>query len=150
MERALNYFKDNSPMLESEYPYTSAPKDAPSSDCQYSDSKATNVKVKSLEFIDQSQYKATLQKQPLILVIAANNKYIHSYKSGIIDAQDCAKTVMYDDEDLNAYNHGVLAVGYGTDQATGLDYVLVKNSWNTTWGDQGYFKLNLYLNEYGL
>ena len=67
--------------------------------------------------------------------IAANNKYIHSYKSGVIDGLDCNGIVMYDDEKLNTINHGVLAVGYGTDQATGLDYVLFKNSWDTTWGD---------------
>ena len=79
--------------------------------------------------------KAVQQKQPFILGIAANNKYIHSYSSGVIDASDCTDTVMYEDEELNTINHGVLAVGYGTDQATGLDYVLVKNSWNTTWGD---------------
>ena len=42
---------------------------------------------------------------------------------------------MYDDEYLDPINHAVLAVGYGTDEATGLDYVLAKNSWNTTWGD---------------
>ena len=45
MERALEYFEHNSPMLESEYPYTSGLKDAPSTDCQYSASKAINVKV---------------------------------------------------------------------------------------------------------
>ena len=48
MKYAFEYFKDNSPMLESEYPYTSAPKDAPSTDCLYSASEATKVKVKSI------------------------------------------------------------------------------------------------------
>ena len=79
--------------------------------------------------------KDNVQKQPLVFAIAANNKYIHSYKSGIIDAEDCETTVRVDKELLNTINHGVLFVGYGTDQATGYDYMLVKNSWNTTWGD---------------
>ena len=75
--------------------------------------------------------------------IAANNKYIHSYASGIIDATDCSSGVYYKDDILNQVNHAVLAVGYGHDKTTGLEYVLFKNSWNTTWGDHGYFKLNL-------
>merc|ERR1711957_603596 len=38
-------------------------------------------------------------------------------------------------------DHAVTAVGFGTDATSGLDYWLVKNSWNTTWGDAGYIKL---------
>ena len=91
-----------------------------------------------MDFTSLDNIKAAIARQPLAVVVSANNKYIHSYASGVIDAADCYN---FDNRGLNPVNHAVLMVGYGTDEITGLDYWLVKNSWDTTWGDKGYFKI---------
>lgn len=33
----------------------------------------------------------------------------------------------------------VLAVGYGVDAASGLPYYIIKNSWSSDWGMDGFF-----------
>lgn len=38
-------------------------------------------------------------------------------------------------------NHLVVLEGYGTDQETGEDYWLVRNSWGPRWGEGGYIRL---------
>ena len=72
-----------------------------------------------------------LQYGPLAVVIEADKYVFQSYKSGVLDSTACGTQL----------DHAVLLVGMGRDETSGKDYWWVKNSWNTTWGDQGYIKL---------
>jgi len=50
------------------------------------------------------------------------------YDSGIITS-DCGTDL----------DHGVTAVGYGTEGKT--DFYIVKNSWGADWGEKGYVRV---------
>lgn len=44
--------------------------------------------------------------------------------------------------------HAIKIIGYGTENNT--PYWLVQNSWTTTWGDGGYFKIRRGTDECGI
>lgn len=63
------------------------------------------------------------------------------YKSGVYSSNSCHKTP-------DKVNHAVLAVGYG--EQNGLLYWIVKNSWGSNWGNNGYFLIERGKNMCGL
>jgi C1A family cysteine protease len=85
---------------------------------------------------DEDALKKAASQQPVAVAICANSA-LQFYRGGIVDS--CC-------QDLN---HGVLLVGYGTDDKTNTPYWLVKNSWGGGWGDSGYFKLKAHVAEKG-
>ena len=86
------------------------------------------------------------------------------YKSGVYssticshDAEHASRRVEYVDDATRAHrsmstqvNHAVLAVGYGTDPVSAKPYWLIKNSWDYTWGDSGYFRMEAFKNMCGV
>jgi len=74
-------------------------------------------------------FKAALREGPASVAFAASNSFLY-YGSGIYDG-DCASDV----------NHGMTAVGYGSEN--GVSYVIVRNSWGTSWGEDGYVRIIL-------
>jgi len=63
------------------------------------------------------------------IAAALNANYLQNYRSGILNISYCSTAV----------NHAVTLVGYGT--SNGIDYWIVKNSWGSTFGENGYFRI---------
>jgi len=124
--------KSHMTMKESDYPYVSGTTKEAGSSCEYDASKGvTNVSTYGQVSGDVESIKDAIKtKGPVSIAINAETKVFQTYKSGIITADDGCPTKI---------DHAVLAVGYGYDGDQG--YFIVRNSWNTVWGDEGYVKL---------
>lgn len=78
---------------------------------------------------DELLLKFAVAQQPVAIAIEADTRYFQFYAGGILDSIECGTKL----------DHGVLIAGYGEED--GKKYWLVKNSWSTSWGEEGYVKI---------
>jgi cathepsin F len=66
------------------------------------------------------------------MVIGIDAEPMQDYVGGIDQPPECESKA----QDLN---HAVVIVGYGTEN--GVDFWKIKNSWDTDWGEEGYYRI---------
>lgn len=66
----------------------------------------------------------------------------------VIDIIDYKQGVASTCRNDNGLNHAVLLVGYGV--KNNIPYWILKNSWGTEWGEDGYFKVQRNINSCGM
>jgi len=134
MDNAFSWVKKNGGLAyESDYVYVSGTTKTAGTCNQSKYTKDTKVAPASYTDVtvnSDSALMSALNKQTVSVAIEADQKEFQLYKSGVFTAA-CGTSL----------DHGVLAVGYGTDSSSGLDFYKVKNSWGTSWGEGGYIRL---------
>ncbi|XP_014264961.2 cathepsin S isoform X2 [Maylandia zebra] len=128
IDRAFQYVIDNHGIdSDASYPYTGH-----DDQCHYNPAtRAANCSsYQCLPEGDENALKQGLATiGPISVGIDARRPTFILYRSGVYNDPSCTQNV----------NHAVLAVGYGT--LNGQDYWLIKNSWGTSFGDQGYIRM---------
>jgi cathepsin L len=127
MDQAFQYVISNGGIdTEDSYPYTAT---GPNT-CQYNAANSGD-KISNYQDItsgSESALQTASNQQPISVAIDASQNSFQLYTSGVYNEPACSSSQL---------DHGVLVVGYGTDDS-GTDYWIVKNSWGTSWGMQGY------------
>jgi C1A family cysteine protease len=98
---------------------------------------ATITSFKDIPAGDENSLLTAVAKQPVSVAIEADQLAFQFYSKGILSS-GCGKNL----------DHGVLAVGYGTEGST--DYWIVKNSWGASWGESGYIRIKRGLDLCGI
>jgi len=89
--------------------------------------------LKGWERLPENEYepliRAVAQTGPVAVSVAAGTW--HAYGAGVFDF--CGKDAVVD--------HAVVLIGYGIDKVRNEKYWLIKNSWGSTWGENGKIRL---------
>ncbi|KAF9591097.1 hypothetical protein IFM89_001441 [Coptis chinensis] len=128
MDDAFDFIVQNHGLAtEGTYPYK-----AIDGTCDKKKEASHAANITGHEDVPANDEKALLKavaNQPIAVAIDAGGSDFQFYSSGVFTGE-CGTQL----------DHGVTAVGYGT-ASDGTKYWLVKNSWGTAWGENGYIRM---------
>jgi len=119
---------------ETEYPYKGVDGTCKQSSCGTYYDKMSNYA--SVTADDENALLNAAATGCVAVGVEADQSSFQFYRSGILTGK-CGTNI----------DHGVLVVGYGA--TNGVDYWKVKNSWGTSWGQQGYIYICRSCNKNG-
>ncbi|XP_031333665.1 cathepsin L1-like [Photinus pyralis] len=131
LEPAYDYIKSKGVVSDQSYPYTATTGEK----CNASpDQVSANIKsYVTIQEGDEEALKEALSNiGPIAVGMDASSENWQFYGGGIYYEPDCKSAI----ENLN---HAVTLVGYG--EENGMKYWIVKNSYGTSWGENGYAKI---------
>jgi len=131
MDNAFKYVKANKGIdTENSYPY-----EGQDDRCRFKKQEvgATDTGFTDIKEGDESELEAALATVgPVSVAIDAGHESFQFYKKDVYNEPECSPTQL---------DHGVLAVGYG-ETPQGEKFYIVKNSWGTGWGENGYIRMS--------
>ncbi|PKU74158.1 KDEL-tailed cysteine endopeptidase CEP1 [Dendrobium catenatum] len=128
VDDAFQFIIDNGGIdTEINYPYNEA-----DGSCSSNKESKSAVMISGFEDVPSNSESSLLKAvsiQPVSVAIDGGDPNFKNYAGGIFTGP-CNTEL----------NHAVTAIGYGID-TDGTKYWLLKNSWGTSWGDDGYIKI---------
>nr|CAD7404506.1 unnamed protein product [Timema poppensis] len=132
-DRAFEFLIDNGGVdLDYVYPYT-----ATNGSCKLIDRAFVPLSLTGYVDVESGNedlvQEAVATVGPISIALDASQRSFHLYNGGVYFEPNCTSGI----DDLD---HAILLIGYGTD-LKGNDYWLVKNSWGTNWGEEGFMRI---------
>eukprot|EP00766_Chilomastix_caulleryi_P001161 gnl/Chilomastix_caulleri/2134.p1 GENE.gnl/Chilomastix_caulleri/2134~~gnl/Chilomastix_caulleri/2134.p1 ORF type:complete len:206 (-),score=77.08 gnl/Chilomastix_caulleri/2134:40-657(-) len=126
---AERFLKETGTVLQEEYPYKGVQKKCPSAQT-LKPAKENHAKAYGIITKGGEQAIAGAVTVHGALPVAINANPVQFYTGGILDPKNCSP---------KGLNHAVVIVGYGTEN--GVPFWKIRNSWGSTWGEEGYFRM---------